>query len=68
MPRNPEGIRMAVKRYDQKMTKQYHIKLNIKTDAELVEYLDRQENVQGCIKRAIRNQIRTEALKESKEI
>lgn len=49
-----EAQRRAVAKYDAKMTKTYAIKLNIKTDAELIEMLDRQDNIQGYIKELIK--------------
>ena len=41
-----EAQRKAVAKYDAKMTKQYAIKLNIKTDADIIEMLDQQPNIQ----------------------
>lgn len=43
----------AVAKYDAKNTKQYHLKLNLTTDAALIEYLDSSGNIQGTIKAAL---------------
>ena len=49
-----DAKRRAIKKYDAANTKQLHLKLNLKTDADIIEYLGRQESVQGYIKRLIR--------------
>lgn len=41
-------------RYDSKATTRIGLKLNNKTDADILEWLDQQESKQGAIKRAIR--------------
>lgn len=41
-------------RYDAKMTKFVGLKLNVKTDADILGWLDQQPNKQGAIKEAIR--------------
>lgn len=43
--------------YDQKNTIKVSLKLNIKTDADIIEYLDSVDNKQGTIKQLIRNEI-----------
>ena len=43
--------------YDQANTKKVSLKLNIKTDADIIEYLDSVDNKQGTIKQLIRNEI-----------
>ena len=45
--------------YDTDMvtTRRYSLKLNRKTDRELIEQLDKQENVQAYIKRLIQEDI-----------
>lgn len=50
------------KKYDAANTKQYAIKLNKKTDADLIAYLEDRErvaSVQGAIKDALRNALGT---------
>ena len=54
-----EAKRRAIKKYDAKSTKQIHLKLNLNTDADILEHLDQQENVQGYIKELIRKDIRS---------
>lgn len=44
----------AVKRYNQKMVQEYKLRLNKKTDADLIEILDAVDNKQGYIKKALR--------------
>lgn len=48
-----EAQKRAVLKYDAKNTKQYHLKLNLTTDAALIEYLDSSGNIQGTIKAAL---------------
>jgi hypothetical protein len=45
------------KRYDDAHTVQVKMKLNRKTDADIIEYLESTGNKQGAIKEAIRAQI-----------
>lgn len=45
------------KKYDQTNTIKVSLKLNIKTDADIIDYLDSVENKQGTIKQLIRNEI-----------
>jgi len=49
-------VRASVK-YNKDHVKQVKINLNTKTDADIIEYLDGVENVQGTIKRLIRDEI-----------
>ena len=49
-----EAQRKAVKKYDLANTRQIHLKLNKKTDAEMIAWLDQKDNVQGYIKDLIR--------------
>ena len=43
--------------YDQNNTIKVSLKLNNKTDADIIAYLDSVENKQGTIKQLIRNEI-----------
>ena len=52
-----EAQKRAVLKYDAANTTQIHLKLNNKTDADILDYLGRLDNVQGFIKTAIRCQI-----------
>lgn len=45
----------ASAKYDKNNTKGLYIKLNLKTDLDIIEYLRGKENVQGYIKDLIRS-------------
>lgn len=45
----------AVARYDKANTKGVYLKLNLKTDKDIIDFLDKTGNVQGYIKNLIRN-------------
>ena len=49
-----EAQKRAVLKYDAVNTKQYHLKLNITTDADIIDELERQPNKQTYIKALIR--------------
>ena len=49
----------AQDRYDRTNTKQFKMKLNLKTDADIIDWLAKQENKQGSIKSLIRKEINT---------
>lgn len=44
-------------RYDSTHTKRFYLKLNLKTDADVITQLDSQESAQGYIKTLIRKDI-----------
>lgn len=48
-----EAIRRAVKKYDAANTVQFHLKLNVKTDAAIIEKLKSVEKVQTYLKELI---------------
>ena len=52
-----EARRRANQKYDAQNTRQIKMKLNITTDADILQWLDAQENKQGAIKQAIRDKI-----------
>ena len=56
MPATDAQLR-AVARYDSRNTKQVKLKLNLKTDEDVIKRLEEQDNVQGYIKRLIREDI-----------
>lgn len=56
MTENKQSI--ASMKYDDKHTKRVFIKLNINTDADIIEFLEKQPNKQGCIKELIRKEIK----------
>lgn len=47
-----------VRKYDDDNTKQIRLKLNLRTDADILEYLDNCGNKQGTIKQLIREDIK----------
>ena len=52
-----EAHALAVRKYDAKNTKQYHLKLNLGTDADIIAKLETVDSLQGYIKRLIREDI-----------
>lgn len=52
-----EAQKAANRRYDASHTRGVYLKLNLKTDADVIARLEREENVQGYIKRLIRQDI-----------
>lgn len=53
-----EATKKAVRKYDDKMTKQFKMKLNLKTDADILEKLDSVPSKQGYIKQLIRDDLK----------
>jgi hypothetical protein len=49
-----EAQKRAIAKYDAKNTRQIHLKLNINTDADILDRFSNTENVQGYIKALIR--------------
>lgn len=54
-----KALLKAIDKYDKAHTRQFKLKLNIKTDADVIERLEAVDNVQGYIKELIRNDIKT---------
>ena len=52
-----EAQKRAVRKYDATNTKQFHLKLNLTTDADIIAKFEEVENVQGYIKGLIREDI-----------
>lgn len=52
-----EAMKQAIKRYDEKNTKQLMLKLNVKTDADVLKRLEEVGNKQGYIKELIRRDL-----------
>lgn len=50
-----EAQKRATQKYDAKNTKQYHLKLNLITDADIIAQLEKQASIQGYIKALIRS-------------
>ncbi len=55
-----ESLKKAVAKYDSLNTKQLKLKLNLKTDRDVIEQLEKQGNKQGYIKQLIRADISKE--------
>lgn len=55
-----ESQKRATLKYDAKSTKQYHLKLNLKTDADVIARLETVESMQGYIKKLIRQDMQEE--------
>ena len=49
-----EAQKQAVARFRKKSIKKYYLELNIRTDADIIEYLSTVQSRQGTIKQAIR--------------
>lgn len=54
---SPAAIRRAVNKYNATHTKQVILRLNLKTDADILAHLAQQASVQGYIKELIRQDI-----------
>ena len=52
-----EAQKRAREKYDAKATKQLKMKLNLKTDADIIQKLDSVPNKQGYIKQLIRDDL-----------
>jgi hypothetical protein len=48
---------MGTAAYDKRNTRLFHLKLNLKTDADIIMWLESQDSMQGAIKRLIREEI-----------
>lgn len=55
-----EAQKRAVEKYDASHTRQIKLKLNLKTDADILHKLDSLDNKQGYIKESIREKMRRE--------
>ena len=53
-----EALKKAQAKYDAANTAQVHFKLNVKTDADILEHLAKMDNKQGYIKDLIRADIK----------
>lgn len=49
-------------RWERENTMWISIKLNHRTDADIIEYLNRQPSKMGCIKEALREQMKKEGI------
>ena len=53
-----EAMKKAIKKYNERSTTQVKMKLNIKTDADILQKLDDVESKNGYVKQLIRNDIK----------
>ena len=60
MPKTSRAQLEAVKRYNNAHTRTITIRLNHKTDADILEWLEGVDSMAGAIKNAIRHQIDVE--------
>ena len=58
-----ESQKKAQAKYDKANTRQIHLKLNIRTDADVIKALDNAESKQGYIKCLIRADMEKDAMK-----
>lgn len=52
-----EAQRKAIVKYDKNNIKRIVLKLNIKTDNDIIQYLNTKDNINGYIKELVRNDI-----------
>lgn len=52
------SMRKAIDKYDKENTKQIKMKLNKNTDADIIAFLESQDNIQGKLKELIRKEIK----------
>lgn len=48
-----ESVKRAVRKYDARMTRQYCLKLNLKTDADVIAKFASVPNIQGYVKELV---------------
>lgn len=53
-----EAQKRAVRKYDKAHTKQFLLKLNLQTDADIIDWFADLENVQGYIKELVRRDMK----------
>lgn len=53
-----DSQRRSIAKYDKENTTQIKMKLNNKTDSDIIEHLKKQDNKQGYIKKLIRDDIK----------
>lgn len=52
-----EAQRKAIVKYDKNNIKRIVLKLNVKTDVDIIQYLNTKNNVNGYLKELVRNDI-----------
>ena len=55
-----EAAKAAKAKYDAKTARYISLKLNTNTDRDLIQHLESQENIQGYLKRLIREDMKKE--------
>lgn len=70
MPREttPEQRRaknVRAEKWDRQNTRQVKFKFNVRTDADILSHLDKQQNVQGYVKHLIRDDIARDRLEKN---
>lgn len=58
---------MGTYKFDRENTRQLRVKLNKKTDADILLHIDKQSNIQGYIKQLIRADIAAHAGEEQEQ-
>ena len=53
-----EAAKAAKARYDSKTARYFSLKLNLNTDRDIIDRLDKEESVQGYLKRLIREDMK----------
>ena len=62
-----EAKRRAIQKYDSANTRQIHLKLNLKTDADILARLDEVDSIQGYIKDLIREDLAEQTARKWRE-
>lgn len=60
-----EAQKRAVAKYEAANTKRFTFKINLKTERDILEWLEKQDPLQTAIKAAIREQIKRETAKST---
>lgn len=55
-----EAQKRAVAKYDAENTKRFHFKVNLKTERDILEWIESRDKFQTALKAAIREQIKKE--------
>lgn len=63
-----DAQKKAISRYDMEHTRQYHMKLNLKTDADIIAKFATVKSMQGYVKSLVREDLKREAQEASQEV
>ena len=58
MSKVPEYTKRAISKYNKENTKSIAIRLNRKTDADVIEFLEGCDNVAGLLKKLVREEMK----------